>query len=319
MQSPSDQGISRTPDRPVAVALRALKLGDLLVAVPALHALRRSLPEHRLLIATSAWLAPLVDLVPVDGIVPAKGLDALLPFRPGEVDVAVNLHGNGAESRGIIDALGARRAIQHARPGEPGPQWLDGIHERVRWARLVDAFGMPSDPDEVAIRVPEAPSRAPGAAVVHVGAFYGSRQWPVERFGAVARALADRGHAVVFSGSAAERERALAVAAAGRFPEEAVLAGRIELDEFAALIAGASVVVTADTGAAHLASAYRIPSVVIFGPAPPEEWGPPASGPHIVLTDPALRVGDTFGSEPDPALLAVTVEDVLAATTRLGL
>jgi ADP-heptose:LPS heptosyltransferase len=208
--------------------------------------------------------------------------------------------------------------IQHARPGEPGLQWLDGIHERVRWARLVEAAGMPSDPDEVAIALPSAPSPAPAAAVVHVGAFYGSRQWPVERFGAVARALAERGHDVVFSGSTGERKRALAVAAAGGLPEETVLAGRIGLDEFAALVASAALVVTADTGAAHLASAYRIPSVVIFGPAPPEEWGPPASGPHIVLTDPALRVGDTFGSEPDPALLAVTVEDVLAAVTRLG-
>lgn len=312
------QGVPDPRDRPVAVALRALKLGDLLVAVPALHAVRRALPEHRLLIATSAWLAPLVPLVPVDGIVPAKGLDAPLPFRAGEVDVAINLHGNGPESRGIIDALGARRALQHARPGEPGPVWLDGMNERVRWVRLVAWHGMPGDPDEVAIAVPAVPSAAPGAAVVHVGAFYGSRQWPVDRFAAVARALVARGHRVVFSGSAAERDRALAVATAGGFDEEAVLAGRIGLDGFAALIAGAALVVTADTGAAHLASAYRIPSVVIFGPAPPEEWGPPAAGPHIALTDPALRVGDTFGAEPDPALLAVSVGDVLAAVERVG-
>ena len=74
---------------------------------------------------------------------------------------------------------------------------------------------------------------------------------------------------------------------------------------------------TADTGAAHLASAYRIPSVVIFGPAPPEEWGPPASGPHRVLTHAELRVGDTFGAEPDPAMLAVTVDEVLDAIARL--
>jgi ADP-heptose:LPS heptosyltransferase len=314
----SDQAFSSDEDRPVAVALRALKLGDLLVAVPALHALRRGLPEHRLLLATSPWLAPLVELVPVDGLVPAEGLDALLPFRPGEVDVAVNLHGNGAESRGIVDALGARQVIRHARPGEHGLPWLDGIHERVRWVRLVDAFGMPGNPDEVAIAVPTTPSPAPGAAVMHIGAFYGSRRWPVERFGAVARALDERGRTVVLSGSAAERERALAVAAAGGLSEESVLAGRIGLDGFAALVAHASLVVSADTGAAHLASAYRIPSVVIFGPAPPEEWGPPASGPHLVLTDPALRVGDSFGSEPDPALLAVTVDDVLAAVDRLG-
>jgi ADP-heptose:LPS heptosyltransferase len=303
---------------PLAVALRALGLGDLLVAVPALHALRRGLPEHRLLLATSAWLAPLVELVPVDGIVPANGLDVPLPFRPGEVDVAVNLHGNGRESRTIVDALGARLVMQHARPGESGPPWPGNIHERARWARLVAAFGMPSHPDEVAIAVPAVPSPAPGAAVVHVGAAYGSRRWPVERFGAVARALEERGHRVVFTGGAAERDRALAAAAAGGLPDGAVLAGRVELDAFAALVAHAALVVTADTGAAHLASAYRIPSVVLFGPAPPEQWGPPASGPHIALTDAALRVGDSFGDAPDPALLAVGVGDVLAAVDRLG-
>jgi ADP-heptose:LPS heptosyltransferase len=108
------------------------------------------------------------------------------------------------------------------------------------------------------------------------------------------------------------------VASLAGFGDDTVLAGRIDLTAFAALIAGACLVVTADTGAAHLASAYRVPSVVIFGPAPPEEWGPPASGPHLVLTHAELRVGDTFGSEPDPALLAVTVDEVLDAVQRLG-
>jgi ADP-heptose:LPS heptosyltransferase len=95
-----------------------------------------------------------------------------------------------------------------------------------------------------------------------------------------------------------------------------VLAGRIDLREMAATVASAAILVSVDTGAAHLASAYRRPSVVIFGPAPPEEWGPPP-GPHVVLTDARLRVGDTFGTEPDPALLAVTAEDVLAAAEGL--
>jgi ADP-heptose:LPS heptosyltransferase len=71
-----------------------------------------------------------------------------------------------------------------------------------------------------------------------------------------------------------------------------------------------------DTGAAHLATAYATPSVVLFGPAPVARWGPPA-GPHVVLTDEQLRVGDVFATEPDPALLAVSPEDVLAAAEGL--
>jgi len=313
-----DQGFDDQSDRPVAVALRALKLGDLLVAVPALKALRRALPNHRLLLATSAWLEPLIPLVPgLDGLIPAKGLDALLPIAPGTVDVAANLHGNGPESRGIVDALEARLTVQHALPGREGLAWEDGILERERWVRLTGAFGMPGDADDVGLTTPAVPSPAPGAAVVHVGAFYGSRQWPAARFGAVARALADEGRRVVFSGSEAERPRALEVARLGGFDEDAVLAGRMPLDAFAALVAHASLVVSADTGAAHLASAYRIPSVVLFGPAPPEEWGPPVSGPHLVLTHAELRVGDAFGADPDPALLAVTVDEVLDAVARL--
>jgi ADP-heptose:LPS heptosyltransferase len=101
-------------------------------------------------------------------------------------------------------------------------------------------------------------------------------------------------------------------------PEASVLAGGLSLAGFAGIVADARLVVSADTGAAHLASAYRRPSVVLFGPAAPEEWGPPP-GPHIVLERPELRRGDPFASDPDPALLGVSVGEVLDAVGRLEL
>jgi ADP-heptose:LPS heptosyltransferase len=305
-------------ERAVAVAFRALQLGDLLVAVPALRALRRGLPEHRLLLATSGWLAPVVRLIDaVDGLVPTGALGEPLPFGPGEVDVVANLHGGGPESASVVDAVGARLVVRHAiRPGEPGPPWVEALHERERWVRLTGAFGMPGDAADLRIARPGEPSAAPGAVVVHVGAAYPSREWPPERFATVARALADEGRDVVLSGSAGERPRALAVAAAARLPESAVLAGRTDLLGFVALVAEAALVVTADTGAGHLASAYGRPSVVLFGPVPPERWGPPP-GPHVALTHADLRVGDAFAAAADPALAAVTVDEVLAAIQRL--
>ncbi|MBK0419722.1 glycosyltransferase family 9 protein [Leucobacter sp. CSA1] len=304
----------RDPDAPRLLALRALKLGDLLVAVPAIRAIRRARPDHRLILAMPEWLRPIIDLIGgVDEHHAAPGLDEPLPIAPGRIDTAVNLHGNGPESRAVIDALEARAVVAH---GDRVP-WLDGILERRRWVRLVEAFGMPGDPDEVRIERPSVPPLVGGgAAVVHVGAFYGSRQWPAERFGVVAESLASEGRRVVFTGSGAERARALDVARLAGLPEDAVLAGRMSLGEFAAQIADAELVVSADTGAAHLASAYGTPSVVLFGPAPPEEWGPPP-GPHIVLTDASQRRGETFSEEPDPALLAVTARDVLAAVRDL--
>ena len=308
------------PDRPTLLALRAIRLGDLLVAVPALHALRRAFPEHRIVLATTGWLEPIVGLVgAVDVVLPTPGLSQPLAVERGTIDVAVNLHGRGPESGGLLEAIAPARLIAH-RPDSPvGPEWVDGVLERVRWTRLLAAHGIAADPEEVRIDVPDAPPVVADATVVHVGAFYGARHWPTDRFAEVAARLAAAGHRVVLTGGDVERERSLEVARLAGLGAADVLAGDLDLVGFAAVVAAARLVVTVDTGAAHLASAYGIPSVVIFGPAPPEEWGPPAAGPHIVLTDASLRRGDVFAAEPDPALLAVTVEDVLAAVERLPL
>jgi len=309
---------SEGEDRPVLLALRALKLGDLLVAVPALRGLRRAFPDHRLVLATSGWLAPIVRLVGgIDELMAVHGLDDPLPVPPGLVDVAVNLHGNGPESRGRLEALVPRRRMGHLAPGWEGPSWLDDIHERERWARLVRWHGVPADASDLQLLPPGLPSPAEGAVVVHVGAFYGARHWPEERFARVVAALRAQGRRVVLSGGAEDRARAELVAAAAGLPAEENLAGQLPLEGFAALIAAAAAVISVDTGAAHLASAYRRPSVVLFGPAAPEHWGPPQEGPHIVLTDAARRRGEVFASEPDPALLAVQPEDVLEAFATL--
>ncbi|MDF9278526.1 glycosyltransferase family 9 protein [Arthrobacter sp. EH-1B-1] len=308
------------PDgRPEVLALRALKLGDLLVAVPALRGLRRAFPDHRILYAAQSWLEPIVGLTgAVDALLPTHGLDEPLALRPGRVEVAVNLHGNGPESRRRLEALEATRRIGHQAPGWSGPEWEDGVHERYRWAHLVSAHGIEADPLDYLLRPPAVESPAPGAVVIHVGAAYGSRLWPVKRFADVARSLSDAGHLVLLTGSAGERPRAEAVAQTAGLPDEQVVAGRLGLLEFAALIASAELVISADTGAAHLASAYARPSVVLFGPAPVAEWGPPP-GPHLVLTDESVRRGETFATDPDPAILAVTPEDVLRAAAELGI
>lgn len=301
------------------LVLRALKLGDLLVAVPALSALRRRWPDHRIVLATSGWLSPIVELLgSVDELLPAPGLSRPLEIADGSVDIAVNLHGRGPESGTLLEAVRPRRLIAHAPDAPDGPEWVDGLLERERWARLVRSAGAPAHADDVTIPVPGREPFVAGAAVLHVGAFYGSRRWPVSRFASVANALARAGEHVVVTAGAEERDRALDVASRAGLPGSAVLAGRLDLIDLAALIAEARLVVSADTGAAHLASAYGTPSVVIFGPAPPEEWGPPENGPHVVLTSARRRRGDVFAEEPDPALLAVGARDVLAAIERLG-
>ncbi|MCC9173972.1 glycosyltransferase family 9 protein [Arthrobacter sp. zg-Y179] len=304
-------------DRPELLVLRALKLGDLLVAVPALKALRREFPEHRIRYAAQEWLRPILPLTgAVDDLLPLHGLDVPIPLAPGLIDVAVNLHGSGPESCSRIEALQPARRIGHAGPGWDGPPWKDGVHERERWAGLLSWHGIPADPLDYRLEPPPAAQNAPEAVVIHVGAAYGSRLWPADRFADVARELDAAGFPVLFTGSGSERQRALAVADGAGLGAMRVVAGELRLDEFAAVISRSRLVISADTGAAHLASAYARPSVVLFGPAPVSEWGPPP-GPHIALTDGSRRRGDTFATDPDPALLAVTVEDVLAAVEKL--
>jgi ADP-heptose:LPS heptosyltransferase len=312
-----ETGISHD-GRPELLVLRALKLGDLLVAVPALKALRRAFPEHRLRYAAQGWLSEALGLVGGYDLLPTHGLDEPLSPEPGVVDIAVNLHGSGPESQDRIEALKARHTIGHRSAYRDGPPWRPELHERERWVRLLQWHGIDADPLDLRLNAPHVASPVPGAAVLHVGAAYGSRLWPAGRFAAVASRLAQAGHHVVFTGGSGEKERAADVCARAGLPDTAVLAGKLSLAEFAATIAAARLVVSADTGAAHLASAYGTPSVVLFGPAPPEIWGPPP-GPHLVLTNAELRLGDTFAAQPDPALLAVEVKDVLAAVQELGL
>jgi ADP-heptose:LPS heptosyltransferase len=303
--------------------LRALGLGDLLVAVPALRGLRAAFPGERLVLAAPAGLAPLAALTgAVDEVLPADGLAAppAVPALPVPPQLAVNLHGRGPESTRALLALRPARLWAYAHPDLPdvdGPEWTDSEHEAARWCRLLAWYGVPADPGDLQLPAPAGPNPAPGAVVVHPGAASGSRRWPADRYAAVAAALRSHGHRVVVTGSPAERPLATEVAARAGLPAAAVLAGETDLLGLAALVAGARLVLCGDTGVGHLATAYRTPSVLLFGPTPPAEWGPPADRPeHAVLWHGTGR-RDPSADPPDPALLAVQVSEVLSAVTTV--
>ena len=82
---------------------------------------------------------------------------------------------------------------------------------------------------------------------------------------------------MLLSGGAQEAPLAAEVAARAGIPADDNLAGRTrDLAGLAALVASAGRVACGDTGVAHLATALRVPSVVLFGPTDPARWGPPA-------------------------------------------
>lgn len=305
---------ARAPAPPTAAVLRALKLGDLLAAVPALRALRRALPEHRIVLAAPRGLAPLARHTgAVDAVAHTPGLGPLPAVLHGAA-VAVNLHGRGPESTARLAATRPRRLLAFDVPG--GPRWREGEHERARWCRLLTAYGIPADPADYALGAPgPAPPSATGATVVHPGASSGARRWPESRWAAIAARERAAGRPVLVTGSASERPLAARVARAAGLPAAAVLAGRTSLLDLLAVVAAAGRVVTGDTGVAHVATATGTPSVVLFGPTPPQQWGPPRDGPHVALWK-GVR-SDPHARAPAPGLLAIRVDEVAAALDRL--
>ena len=295
---------------------RALGLGDFLTAVPAYRALGRAFPAAEVFLAAPGPLRPLAALVRgVDELLPTTEL-ASPPWRGPAPGLAVNLHGRGPQSHRVLQGLEPQRLVAFAREdlGVSGPRWRAEEHEVARWCRLLTESGMTADPAELDLARPEEAPPVRAATVVHTGAAGAARRWPVDRYGAVARALEDCGHHVVLTGIDAERPLASAAADAAGLPADRVLAGRLGLGRMAALVAAARLVVCGDTGVAHLATAYGIPSVLLFGPMSPALWGPPPTRPqHRVLWHPEHATAPSPVDAPHPALLAIGVQEVLDA------
>ncbi|WP_280422926.1 glycosyltransferase family 9 protein [Nocardia carnea] len=301
------------------LVLRALGLGDLLTAVPALRGLRAAYPDDRLVLAAPESLRGLVESVEaVDELLPTPGLGALRwPGAPPRL--AVNLHGKGPESIRDLLACGPDSLLTHRHPGFPdlpGPEWRADLHEVDRWCRLLEHQGIATDRDALRLPAPPVPAPVSRAIVIHPGAAYPARRWPPERFARVARTLNADGRPVVITGSRAEVPLANSVAAQAGLPPSAVYAGRTELPELAALVAEAELVICGDTGVGHLATAFGTPSVLLFGPTPPRTWGPPVTARHHIALW-AGRIGDPHADRPDSGLLMVRPERVLTAAAEV--
>lgn len=297
------------------VALRALGLGDLLTALPALRALARAYPGCRRILAAPNAIAPLA--LHTGAAESVRNTQPLTPLDPelAGADLAVNLHGKGPESRRLLEATRPRRLISF---GGRGPRWRPDEHEVARWCRLLEESGIPAEPDDLDVAPPAipVPRAAVGATLIHPGAASGARRWPVERFATVARAEHAEGRHVVVTGGPEEIGLAESLSDVAALPRQALFAGRTDLIGLAGLVAAAGRVVCGDTGVAHLATALRTPSVVLFGPTSPRRWGPPPDRPwHIALW--TGRTGNPHGDSPHVGLLEIEAVDVLAALRQL--
>jgi ADP-heptose:LPS heptosyltransferase len=121
---------------------------------------------------------------------------------------------------------------------------------------------------------------------------------------------------VVVTGGPAEDALVAAVARGAGLPRRDVLNGGLPYGELSALIAGSPLVISGDTGLAHLAVAHGTPSVTLFGPVAPQLWGPPPLTRHIALWKPGSP-GDPHADVPDPRLLRITTCEVATAALTL--
>jgi ADP-heptose:LPS heptosyltransferase len=329
------------PPRRVQV-LRALQLGDLLVAVPTLRALRRAWPDTRIELIGLPWSRALLERLPgyLDDVVefpgwpgvperdvdPSRAAAFLARATSDPADLAIQLHGSGVVTNSFVALLGARRTAGRFAPGALVPDAElfvahdDELSERDGMLSVLAPLGIEHAGGELEVLVLErdraelrdgpASALSGGAyAVVHPGSSTPSRRWPATSFAEVADALADHLPVVV---TGTDREHDVVDATIGAMRRPAIdLAGRTSLGGLFALVEGAAVVVSNDTGVAHVADALRTPSVVVFTSADPAKWGPADRRLHRVVTG-------APGRPASPATVGAEALDLLGTRVRAG-
>ncbi|MEU8252910.1 glycosyltransferase family 9 protein [Micromonospora inaquosa] len=296
MVSPSVLGPTgeRVPDVRRIAVLRANALGDFIFTLPALDALRSAYPSAEIVLLGAPWHAKLwrdrpgpVDRVLV--VPAAPGIRTPDPGEPessmddfvaaasdAEFDLAVQIHGGGANSNPLISRLGARLTVGlRAEDAPPLDRWLRYVyyqHEVIRYLEVVALVGAPATTITPTLAVTDA-DRAEAAQVLgpagrprvalHPGATDTRRRWPAERFAEVAGALHEDGYEVLVTGTPSEQEVVDRVVAAARVPVRPQV-GTLSLGGLVGCYADCALVVSNDTGPLHLAAAVGARTVGIF-------------------------------------------------------
>lgn len=327
---------------------RALMLGDLLCAVPALRALRAAHPGASIALIGLPWAQALAQRLPqLDEFIAFPGWPGLpeqppaLAEIPGflqrmqaeRFDLLLQMHGSGQVVNPLLAAFGARRLAGFVAPGawcgEPASHcaWPERGHEIERLLSLTDHLGLPRHGLQLEFPLVEADRREAAAllpawraapcAIVHAGSQLPSRRWGAERFAAVADGLARRGLRVLLTGSAGEAPLVGTVQALMREPAQN-LAGRTSLWALGALVERAALVVCNDTGLSHIAAALGTPSVVVACGSDVARWRPLDARRHRVLWQPMACRPCAHADCPvgHGCASAISVGAVLAAVDR---
>jgi len=326
-------------------------LGDLVHAIPVAVALRRAYPDAQIDWVVSAKHRELLELVPVldhrivvnDRGHAQGGLAwpaAIAALRRERYDVAFDLQGL-IKSAVVARLSGARRVIgftaRYARESaarlfytdvhDPGGAGLFAPSETRHVVRinlgLLDEIGVPPAPPEFrlealrSLAVAGVIEQAGGPfALLNTGAAWPNKRWPPDRLAALARELRTRRglSSIVLWGPG---ERALAEAVVADAAGAALCAPETRIADVAALAAAASVMVSGDTGPAHIASAVGTPLVGIYGPTRPERNGPLGPDDEAVSRAGVCECHHLRQCKRERmCLLDIDVSEVLAAVER---
>jgi heptosyltransferase-1 len=254
--------------------------------------------------------------------------------RSVRYDVAVDLQG-AIRSAVLARWSGARVRYGAAEPREsPASLWYTrsvatyGAHVIEQNLSVVEAVAQKTLPvpgvelprDLEADRQTEqrlAESGAGAFAILNPGAGWGAKRWPAERYGRVARALAENGVRSILNYGPGEEDLAREAEAASQGTAKPM---RCSISELIALTRRARLFIGGDTGPLHLAAALQIPVVAIFGPTNPARngpYGPSNAARSIVLRNPASATTHARTSRPDDGMLEISPDAVVSAARAL--
>ena len=266
--------------------LRLRSLGDCVLTTPALDILKRFRPDLRLAIFVENRFREIFEGNPDLAEIHPPELAALRRFRP---QLCLNFHG-GTRSAWMTELSGARyrAGFGHFRqqfvynvqiPRAQEILHLDRtVHTAEHLASAIFFLGAPVCEIPRAKLVPATPAPPTiesSSAIIHAIAATPEKTWAPAHFLAIADHLAQSGVPPVFIGAPDDdltpfrRYRTLQSA----------------LSEVKSLFAAASLFVGNDSGPAHMAAAFGVPSVVIFGPSDPAIWGPWRTMGEVVAAD----------------------------------
>jgi ADP-heptose:LPS heptosyltransferase len=287
-----------------------VRLGNLLLITPGIAALRQAFPGARIdVLCNAEYGCLLADDPAVTDVVPISRRTMRSPLalarlvrrlRHTRYDLVIECARGGSFLGAVLAWLSGGRLRAASAGGRYGRFFNVQVprgrrtHKVDLLLELLSGLGVPPAGSDLRVVLTETeravaaqrwrawgmPADAPVIGVNLGGR--GRKQWPVERFMELTRQLLliTGAHVALFGGP--EEQSVRARVARETLPREAVVVPVLPVREFAALLAGCSVVVTADTGPMHLAAAVGTPTVVIARTPASAAYAPRTGGHRMV-------------------------------------